>query len=1294
MPRTIGSVFTDGVPLTRALLAVLLVVAAGIGLSTSTHRASSAASVPAGFSDAPVVSGLVNPTAMTFAPDGRLFVAEQDGDLRVVKDGVLLPTAFVTVDVSLVGERGLLGVAIDPDFAANQFVYVYYTATVPSVHNRLSRFTANGDVALPGSETVLFELDDIGTAQNHNAGAIHFGADGKLYVATGDNTESSNAQSLSTTFGKLLRLNADGSIPTDNPFYDTAAGNNRAIWALGLRNPFTFDVQPGANRIFINDVGNDAWEEINEGAAGANYGWPLHEGPTSDPSYRTPVHAYTHDLGCSIAGGSFYNPQISQFPPEYVGDYFFADYCGGWVRRLDIGSGVVSPFATGLSEPIDLKVGPEGSLYYLERGVGAVGKITFSAPQPPLVIQQPQDQLSAIGGTATFSVSVAGTQPLSYQWQREGADIGGATLQSYSLSSVQPSDNGARFRVVATNAHGTAISNEAMLTVTSNHVPAVMITNPPDGVLYEAGDTITFSGSAADPEDGTPPAAAFTWTVDFHHDTHIHPFIPPSSGATSGSFTIPRQGESSANVWYRITLAVSDSEGAMTTVTRDVHPHVADLTIDTEPPGLQVTLDGQPNTAPLTTAGVVGMTRSIGAPSAQSLDGNAYAFASWSDGGASTHNITMPATSTTYVVTFSALTSQSITFDDLPGQNRTLTGEYPLGIVDWGSNGAWYHAAPWRKFTTKSLSFNGYGGFSSGTFSILGQRWLVQIDAFNGGEAPTTVTIRCPGKPDVVRAVAPDELTTITTNWTASCTSVTITSSNGWDTNFDNLVLTSGAPPATSTPTMTATPTRTATPSPSPTPSATRTPTPIGTATMTPASTATRTPTPTATNTPAATATNTHTATATATSTQTATPTTTSTSTRTPTATNTPTPSPMQTVTFDDRTGQNQPLTGQYPAGVIDWGQSGVWYHAGPWRKLTSKNMSFSSGGTTSATFTLLGQRRLIQLQAFNGGATSSAVTLRCPGQPDRVQTLAADELATIATGWAANCTDVTIISANGWDTNFDNLLLTGGNPATATPTQTNTPSPTATRTSTPTRTPTRTSTPTPVAPTFTSTPTPTPTPGTGNSALRFDGVDDIATAPDSSSLDITGAITLEAWIRLDSIRPGAWHTIIFKQASGSNLAYAVYYRDGIWFELASGGTNHVIEDARPLSTGVWHHVAAVYDGSTMRIFVNGQLTASRVFSGAITISNQPLTLGSNPVWTNEQLHGTIDEARVSRVARYNANFTPALRLTADANTAALWHLDEGSGQTCADASTNGNVLTRGTTSAAQASDPAWVAGR
>ena len=341
------------------------------------------ATLPAGFTETSI-PGLSNPTAMEIAPDGRIFVCQQGGSLRVIKNGALLSTPFLTVSVDASGERGLLGIAFDPNFATNNFIYIYYTVSTTPRHNRVSRVTANGDVAVPGSETVLLELDNLTSATNHNGGAIHFGPDGKLYIAVGENATPSNAQTLSNMLGKILRINSNGTIPNDNPFFNQASGNNRSIWALGLRNPFTFAFQPGTGRVFINDVGQTTFEEINDGIAGSNYGWPIEEGPSANPNFRPPLFAYGHGFsattGCAIAGGAFYNPATVQFPQSFVGKYFFADLCSGWIRVFDPASATASDFASGISNPVDLKVGADGSLYYLARGPGAVFRVQFAGP--------------------------------------------------------------------------------------------------------------------------------------------------------------------------------------------------------------------------------------------------------------------------------------------------------------------------------------------------------------------------------------------------------------------------------------------------------------------------------------------------------------------------------------------------------------------------------------------------------------------------------------------------------------------------------------------------------------------------------------------------------------------------------------------------------------------------------------------------------------------------------------------------------------------------------------------------
>lgn len=622
----------------------------------SFFSSSHAANVPSGFVHAEVATGLSNPTAMAFAPDGRLFVAEQAGQLRIIKDAILLPTPFLTVTVNSFDERGLLGIAFDPEFVTNQYVYVYYTAPIPSVHNRVSRFTANGDVAAADSEVVLLELNNL-SAGHHNGGALHFGPDKKLYIATGENGTTSNAQSLLNLLGKILRINPDGSIPIDNPFYNVASGVNRAIWALGLRNPFTFAFQPGSGRMFINDVGQDSFEEINEGVAGSNYGWPKCEGFCEYPNFRNPVFAYSHtgsDAGCAITGGAFYNPTFNLFPNEYVGTYFFGDYCGGWIRTLSTGtSNAVSEFGTDLASPVDLKIGPDGSLYYLSRWSGGVFRISYTATQePPAITVHPSDQTVSVGEAAKFSVSASGSTPLAYQWQKNNIDIPGATSSTYVTPPVTAADNGVSFRCIVANSFGKVISHKAILSVAVNIAPTATIILPKEGAVYAAGDTINYEGAGLDPEEGNLPPSAFTWEVVFHHDTHTHPFLPPTSGSRAGVFTIPTVGETSANVWYRIHLTVKDSTGAIHQSYRDIFPRTATITLATEPSGLQVTVDGQPNFAPFSQRGVVGMTRTLGVVSPQVSDGVTYEFNSWSDGGAAAHSISTPTSDITYTAAY------------------------------------------------------------------------------------------------------------------------------------------------------------------------------------------------------------------------------------------------------------------------------------------------------------------------------------------------------------------------------------------------------------------------------------------------------------------------------------------------------------------------------------------------------------------------------------------------------------------------------------------------------------------
>ncbi len=638
-----------------------------------------------GFTEAAVASSLASATAMDLSPTGELWVLEQTGRVKLVRGDATTHTAL-TLSVDSRGERGLLGIAFAPSYdgagANTDFVYLYHTLP-GGANNRITQY----EVSAAGTTTptlanpvTILNLSGLSGATNHNGGAIHFGPDGLLYVAVGDNANGAHAQTLTNLHGKMLRINPDGTAPSSNPFFvdDSTVAARDFIWALGLRNPFTFSFQPGTGRMFINDVGQNAWEEINEGAAGRNFGWATTEGDFNQatfPGFTRPVYAYSHGgggfQGYAITGGAFYNPAVGQFPVQYVGDYFFADYSNSWINVRDGVTGAVSQFATAASYPVDLKVGADGSLYYLTRGTGRLMRVTSTASQAPAITQQPDNLTRAAGETASFSVVASGTAPVAYRWQQligltwtnlsDASRISGTTTATLTISNLQGDDAG-QYRAVATNAVNTAESDPAVLTVTVNEAPSatIMIESGLVGGLFHAGQAITFSGEATDTEDGPLAASQFTWQVDFitsiaSGSPVVRPFVQPFGGVSGSSFIPATTGPYTlVDVAYRITLRVEDSQGRVSTVTQDVLPAVATLTIQTSPAGRHLTVDAQPFTTSQTFQSVVGFERPIGVPTSQQDSQFLYTFASWSDGGAATHTVITPVVNTTYTATFTA----------------------------------------------------------------------------------------------------------------------------------------------------------------------------------------------------------------------------------------------------------------------------------------------------------------------------------------------------------------------------------------------------------------------------------------------------------------------------------------------------------------------------------------------------------------------------------------------------------------------------------------------------------------
>lgn len=620
----------------------------------------SAQSLPANFQRVQVVNGINGGTAMAFLPDGRILVCQQAGQLRVIKNGSLLSTPAITLSVSTSGERGLIGIAVDPNFSTNRYIYLYYTST-SGPHNRVSRFTMTGDVA--GAETALLDLPT-SSAIYHNGGGLSFGNDGKLYISVGDDKTGDNAKNLDNYKGKLLRINTDGSVPSGNPFSGGAARSR--VWAYGLRNPFTNSIDPVTGKIFINDVGESTWEEINDASVGGrHFGWPDKEGTCTSgcTGLTNPIYRYSTNRnasppdgqGCAINGGTFFNGAISNYPATYNGKYFFLDYCGGWINYINPTSPTRTAFATGLGDGlVYIKQGNDGNLYFLSRDNSALYRIIYTGTQAPVITTQPQSLSVPQGQTATFSIVATANPAPTYQWRKNAVNISGATAASYSIANVQPADSGL-YSVVVTNTAGSVTSSNARLTITRpNTLPVATITAPANNSRFRAGDTVLFAGTGTDAEDGTLPANAFHWWVDFHHANHIHPGPQLRDSVKNGAFVISDGGHTETDIWYRILLSVKDSRGDVDTTYVEMFPVTSNIRLNTQPAGLQIRLNNIPFTTPYSSATLSGMVRPMDAPSPQTLNGVTYIFDRWAHGGARAQTIRITDNDTTFTAIFKA----------------------------------------------------------------------------------------------------------------------------------------------------------------------------------------------------------------------------------------------------------------------------------------------------------------------------------------------------------------------------------------------------------------------------------------------------------------------------------------------------------------------------------------------------------------------------------------------------------------------------------------------------------------
>lgn len=684
---------------TRRVLAALAVTAAALTVGPAPV-ATAAASLPLGFSDE-FVAQIDGPTAIAFTPDGRVLVTAKNGTLRVVSNGTLLGQAAInlTAKICTNSERGLLGVAVDPEFASNNFVYLFYTskgrlggcptAQPNGPYNRVSRFVLPAsNVINPLSEVVL--VDNVPSFNgNHNAGDLNFGKDGKLYISTGDGgcdyagahlcgSQNDAARDRNALLGKILRVNRDGTVPGDNPFTGaltarcgvtgstTAGFTCQETYAMGLRNPFRFAMDPNAagTRFHINDVGQNIWEEIDLAQAGADYGWNIREGHCATDSstncgpppagMTNPIFDYSQSTGCaSVTGGAFV-PADSGWPSSYIGKYLFSDFVCGKIFVLEpSGPGfVMTEFATGSgpAAAVHLEFGPpepRRSLYYATF-TGEVRRISFSPVPVAELTASPTSGLPPL--TVTFDGSGSADPDggaLTYLW-----DFGdGATQQTTTaiVSHTYTANGLYAASLKVRDPTGLESPPDTVSIAVGNSPPTPVISSPAAGATFDVGQTITLVGSATDLQDGTLPASSLTWTVLRFHGDHTHPWFGPATG-NNLTFNAPAPEDlaSTTNSYLIVQLKATDSEGASTTITRNMQPHTVALTFTTNQTGLVLRAAGATYTAPFTITSWAGWQIEIEAPSPQGR----YVFVSWSDGGLRTHTITTPATARTYTAKF------------------------------------------------------------------------------------------------------------------------------------------------------------------------------------------------------------------------------------------------------------------------------------------------------------------------------------------------------------------------------------------------------------------------------------------------------------------------------------------------------------------------------------------------------------------------------------------------------------------------------------------------------------------